>query len=225
MPSGSLKKKTPDAAGERHRTSKWNLACHLVELAYDRPVPVERALRRDASRNREAVIGAAIELYAERPDVSVEEIADASGVARTTVYRHFPTRDDLFRAMYQRALEYSRVRTSRALTATDTAEANLRRLAGVMIDFGLEFRFLLSNRSAGQPVLREGREEPDTPVRRYMEGARDRGQLRADFPVHWMMSLAQALMLVAIEDLVAGHMQPEAAKHLLGETLVAALVA
>ena len=179
----------------------------------------------DARRNREAVIDAAIELFADSPEVTVEEIADRSGVARTTVYRHFRTRDDLFRAMYERAIEHSRVRTSRALTAADSAEANLRRLAGVMIDFGLEFRFLLSNRSAGQPALQEGREEPDTPVRRYMEEARARGELRADFPVHWMMSLGQALMLVAIEDLVAGHTNTETAKQLLGETLVAALVA
>ena len=180
-------------------------------------------LRRDARRNREAVIDAAIELLAQRPDASTGEIADASGVARTTVYRHFPTRDDLFRAMFERAVEYSHARTTQALTDSDTAEENLRRLAGVMIDFGLEFKFLLANRPAGQPALQEGREAPQSPVRIYMETAHKRGDLRTDFPVIWMMSAAQALMLVAIEDLVAGHTTVESAKSLLGETLVAAL--
>ena len=76
--------------------------------------------RRDARRNREAVIDAAIEVLAQRPDASTEEIADASGVARTTVYRHFPTRDDLFRAMFERAVEYSWAHTSAALSDSDS---------------------------------------------------------------------------------------------------------
>ena len=179
--------------------------------------------RLDARRNREAVIDAAIRLFAEREDASTQEIADASGVARTTVYRHFPTRDDLFGAMFARAVEYSRVRTAETLSDDRTAEENLRALATTMIDFGLEFRFLLSNAAAGKPALQEGRESPQSPVKAYMEAARDRGELR-DFPVHWLMSVGQSLMIVAIEDHLAGHMSEADAKALLAQTLVAALI-
>ena len=52
--------------------------------------------RSDARRNRDRVVAAALELFASRGiDVSVREIASAAGVGLATVYRHFPTRDDL----------------------------------------------------------------------------------------------------------------------------------
>ena len=170
------------------------------------------------------MIDAAIELLAVQEDASVQEIADASGVGRTTVYRHFPTRDDLFAAMFERAVEFSRERTSEALSDSATVEDNLRALAATMIDFGLEFRFLLSNAAVGKPVLKVGRESPESPVRMYMETARQRGELRSDFPVQWMMSVGQSLMIVALEDLIAGHMDEGEAKVLLGQTLIAALL-
>jgi AcrR family transcriptional regulator len=66
-----------------------------------------RAPRADAVRNRAAVIAAARELMSERGlDVGMDEIARAAGVGVGTVYRHFPTKDDLIlgvvRARFQR---------------------------------------------------------------------------------------------------------------------------
>ena len=63
--------------------------------------------RADAQRNREAVLQAAIGLLGERPGASMRAIADASGVGRSTVYRHFPTREALLRALFARVLEES----------------------------------------------------------------------------------------------------------------------
>ena len=54
------------------------------------------SLRADARANHQALLSAAGELFAERGiDVSYEEIAERAGVGRATLYRHFPTKDDL----------------------------------------------------------------------------------------------------------------------------------
>lgn len=53
-------------------------------------------MRVDAQRNREQVLAAAQQLFADRgTSVPVDEIARAAGVGVGTVHRHFPTKDDL----------------------------------------------------------------------------------------------------------------------------------
>jgi AcrR family transcriptional regulator len=57
-------------------------------------------LRADARRNRDQLVDAAGALFAERgPDVPMEEIARRAGVGVGTLYRRFPDRDTLVRAV------------------------------------------------------------------------------------------------------------------------------
>jgi AcrR family transcriptional regulator len=57
-------------------------------------------MRADAARNREKVLVAARELFAEQGfDVPLDEIAAKAGVGPGTVYRHFPTKQALFQAV------------------------------------------------------------------------------------------------------------------------------
>jgi AcrR family transcriptional regulator len=71
------------------------------------PVPEEtrRPLRADARRNYERLVAAASEVIAEQgPDGSLEEIARRAEVGVGTLYRHFPTRDDLLEATFSEQL-------------------------------------------------------------------------------------------------------------------------
>ena len=59
-----------------------------------------RALRSDARRNRELLLGAARTVIVERgADAPLEEIARRAGVGIGTLYRHFPDRADLIDAL------------------------------------------------------------------------------------------------------------------------------
>ena len=61
--------------------------------------------RRDARQNRERLLTEARALFATNGvDASLEEIARRSDVGVATLYRNFPTRDDLVRALYDLAL-------------------------------------------------------------------------------------------------------------------------
>ena len=61
---------------------------------------LEPVLRADARRNREAVIGAAKKLFADQGlDAQMPDVAKAAKVGVGTVYRHFPTKDDLIAAL------------------------------------------------------------------------------------------------------------------------------
>jgi AcrR family transcriptional regulator len=57
-------------------------------------------LRADARRNRERVIDAALEIFAENGALStMEQVAERAGVAKGTVYRSFPNKDVLLYAV------------------------------------------------------------------------------------------------------------------------------
>jgi AcrR family transcriptional regulator len=78
-----------------------------------KPESIERALRADARRNREAIIAAAKKLFADEGlDAQMPDIAKQAGVGVGTVYRHFPTKDDLIAALaaekHQRLAEKAR---------------------------------------------------------------------------------------------------------------------
>jgi AcrR family transcriptional regulator len=68
--------------------------------AASKPPVVERVLRADARRNREAVMAAAMKLFADEGlDAQMPDVARAASVGVGTVYRHFPTKDDLIAAL------------------------------------------------------------------------------------------------------------------------------
>ncbi|MFC3500150.1 TetR/AcrR family transcriptional regulator [Micromonospora krabiensis] len=59
-----------------------------------------RAPRRDQLRNRQRLVTAAREAFAEHgPEVALEEIARRAGVGTTTLYRHFPEKEGLIEAV------------------------------------------------------------------------------------------------------------------------------
>ncbi|HEY4281378.1 MAG TPA: helix-turn-helix domain-containing protein [Conexibacter sp.] len=58
-------------------------------------VTVPREMRKDARRNRAAIVDAARELFAESADVSMCQVAKRAGVGQATLYRNFPDRSAL----------------------------------------------------------------------------------------------------------------------------------
>ncbi|MFI7540778.1 TetR family transcriptional regulator [Actinoplanes sp. NPDC049599] len=62
-------------------------------------------MRSDAQRNRGRILDAAEEVFARRgAAASTEEVARLAGVAIGTVFRHFPTKDELLAAILKRLL-------------------------------------------------------------------------------------------------------------------------
>ena len=85
-------------------------------------------LRKDAVRNREAILAAARELFADSADVSMCEVARRAGVGQATLYRNFPDRTALAAEVLNEHVERieqlaARVRggTRRLLRAAATA--------------------------------------------------------------------------------------------------------
>jgi AcrR family transcriptional regulator len=63
------------------------------------------AMRADARLNRERILSVAYKAFADDPDVSLNTIGKLAGVGAGTLYRHFPTREDLILAVYRQELQ------------------------------------------------------------------------------------------------------------------------
>ncbi len=83
--------------------------------------------RADAIRNRERVLEAAKAVFsAGGPSGSLEAVARRAGVGIGTLYRHFPTREALFEAVYRREVEQLGELAER-LTKSDAAPVDALR--------------------------------------------------------------------------------------------------
>jgi AcrR family transcriptional regulator len=81
-------------------------------------------LRSDARRNLERVLDAATEVFAaEGPEASIDEIARRAGVGHGTVFRRFPTKDDLMFAVIERQVEEMRAIAAESLASEDPGQA------------------------------------------------------------------------------------------------------
>jgi AcrR family transcriptional regulator len=70
------------------------------------PKGTDRKPRADAQRNRERILGVAKREFTRLgANASLEELAKKAGVGPGTLYRHFPTREDLLVAVYRSEME------------------------------------------------------------------------------------------------------------------------
>ena len=143
-----------------------------------------KTLRSDARRNREQLVASAHELFAASGlDVSVEEITRHAGVGMGTLYRHFPTKEDLIDAVLEDAFAGLLDAAKEASEAED-AWAGLtsfleRALAEHVGNRGL--KDVIAMRAHGRERVAALRARIRPLLRRLIERAQEQGSLRADF--------------------------------------------
>jgi AcrR family transcriptional regulator len=103
----------------------------------------DRPLRADAARNRARVLEVAYDTFAgEGLAVPIDEIARRAGVGAGTIYRHFPTKEDLFRAVLADRIQRI-VNDGRALLVGDEpGDALFTFLRSMVLEWGATDRGL-----------------------------------------------------------------------------------
>jgi AcrR family transcriptional regulator len=185
------------------RETEWTLRfCYRTRV----PTPA-KTLRSDARRNRERLVASARELFAERGlEVPVEEITQHAGVGMGTLYRHFPTKDDLVEAVLEDAFaEIGRLAEEAA--ATEDAWEGLTSFLHEALELHVQNRGvkdLLAAREHGHDAARARIRRL---LRSVVEGAQEQGTLRRDFafedlpPLFW----STARIVQATADVAPGY--------------------
>lgn len=183
----------------------------------------EEQRRSDAERNRRLVIEAGVELLARDPELSMQEVADASGLGRSTVYRHFPNRESLLEAVIAAIVDGAREEIATAV-AGGGPEAAVRNLSAASISLALRFGHLFAARDGASATYEAFKDDGTSPARRFLEAARERNEIRSDLPVGWLRSVIQAVTFAAIDEIETGTVDEGTAIRLAGDTVVAILL-
>jgi AcrR family transcriptional regulator len=139
-------------------------------------------LRRDAQRNLDAVMEAALELFAQRGvDVSIAEIAARAGVGKATVYRSFPTKDDLLDAVALRRIAWFQERMDVAGAEPDAWAA----FESLVLDIAARMQ---RDQTLGavlrptytRPAVKAAKDACLQPLEPLMRRAIEQGAMRAD---------------------------------------------
>jgi AcrR family transcriptional regulator len=187
--------------------------------------PPEPHPRADARRNRRTVLDAAVALLAQRPQATMQEVADASGLGRTTVYRHFPKRQDLIDALFDEVLREAATTMEEAVKEPRSARALLCDIGERIIAIGDRYAFLDAHPELRERALQGAGAGNADPLANYLAAAQKRGEIRSDLPVAWMLTSLRGLTIVAMVERQAGRMTTEEAGSYVGETLATAFLA
>jgi AcrR family transcriptional regulator len=142
----------------------------------------QRELRADARRNHEAVLDAAKDLFAEQGlDAQMPDVAKAAKVGVGTVYRHFPTKDDLIAALAAERFERLAARAREAIEDEDPWEG-LRGFIHFSAEIQAEDRGLCEVMGSRPEVMEAAAQAAglDELCGEMVERAQRAGKLRAD---------------------------------------------
>jgi AcrR family transcriptional regulator len=141
----------------------------------------ERPQRADAKRNRARILSAASEVIADDgPTASLEKIGRRAQVGAGTLYRHFPTREDLLIAVFTRRIESLCAKAQAAADARPPGDALTHWLHALLAH-------CLSDRGlADALVALDAKPDIECSTRitsaatQLLEGAQQAGQVRRD---------------------------------------------
>ena len=148
------------------------------------PTAATKTLRSDARRNRELLVASARELFATAGvDVSVEEITRHAGLGMGTLYRHFPTKEELIDAVLEDAFA-ELVELAEQAVAADDAWTGFTGFLEQALERHAANRGLKDSLATGERGRRRAqamREQIRPLLRRSIERAQEQGALRTDF--------------------------------------------
>jgi AcrR family transcriptional regulator len=162
--------------------------------------------RRDVERNREAILTAAIAVLADEHHAAMNDIAVASGVGRSTLYRHFPDRAALISAIHDRVRAEADAVVRGHLDAAgdrDPLEVIVD-ITDAIVDLGEGYRFLSNSDAERRSKMRGDKSRRGRhPLSKYVATGQKSGSIRSDLSSEWLVTMLAHTFMAAIEDRLA----------------------
>jgi AcrR family transcriptional regulator len=177
--------------------------------------PTTRPLRKDAERNRQRILAAAGELFAEAGlQVTLDAVAESAGVGVGTVYRRFADKEALIDALFEERIEQVVAIAEESCAMDDPWDALVAFFDRAVSLHGSDraLKELVFSAAHGRDRVARARDRIKPKVERLIARAHACGRLRQDFDV--TDTAIVQLMLTAVID-YAGDVAPDAWRRYL----------
>jgi AcrR family transcriptional regulator len=149
-------------------------------------------------RTASAILDAAAQVFSEQGTAAnLADVAAAAGVSRATLYRYYPNREALLRALAAHALTELGSRLNDAGLERATVKEAIERLARALVAVGDRYSVLASDQCP--PDEAEAERLVVAPMRAVFERGIASGVLRQDLPADVLRTLFQGTILAAIK--------------------------
>jgi AcrR family transcriptional regulator len=156
---------------------------------------VRKPLRADAERTVRTILEAAERVLSRDPAATMEQIAEAAGVARTTVHRRFATREALVEALTGWATEQFGKAVFDAASESAPPLVVLHRVTANVLQVKIGWGFAMNRAAASSdPDIARVHAEVLDKCDRLFGRAREQGLLRPDVDLEWARRCYYALI-------------------------------
>lgn len=159
-----------------------------------------RPLRADAERTMTAILEAAERTLSRDPGATMERIAEAAGVARTTVHRRFATREALIDALAMWATQRFAAAVDAAHPDTAPPLVALYQTTANVLSVKVSWGFAMSHASSANPGVARVHSDVRDACEQLFRRAREAGVLRADVDIPWARRVYYALIHEAAQN-------------------------
>ncbi|MCC2611416.1 helix-turn-helix domain-containing protein [Neorhizobium sp. Rsf11] len=160
----------------------------------------ETPLRADAQLNRERILAAAEEVFLERgTGVSLDDVAKRAGVGIGTLYRRFPTREDLLAATYS-ARFLALAEASRARAVDLDPSSALRAYLEELVQYTNVYRGFAASLGTVLQIGTPGCLATSEEGARLLHTAQEAGAIRPDISFNDIVCVATAISLATEKD-------------------------
>ena len=183
---------------------------------------VYRGLMKLTTRDR--IIAAAIQTLASNPVSTLDEIAEAAGVGRATLYRHFESRKALIKEMITDAGQKMEVAILPILTCPLSAEEKLAKLVRAIIPMGASLHFTVYEPlHHDDPEVIEGHDKVIGQFKDLCRGLKTEGIASPDVPEAWLVASLDMMIFTAWESIRRGDIAANDAPDLVLRTYLSGI--
>ena len=161
-------------------------------------------------KTRERILDVAFDVLGRDLSVSLERIAEAAGVSRMTLHRHFGTRQALLEAMFIEYFAGQNRIVEGAIAQYDDPRDRLRAIVERSAVMGERFHFLfhVTEEFVDEETHRAMHETLNGKMTGIFEALRARGLIRKNVPNEWMLHLYDTILTCAWETTQHGCVAP-----------------